>query len=106
GLSDLGTAGVADPADGVGDFRGQLERRGTLDSSLPEHSRAWLATFREAYPAEAIGVSWRNASFYQGITLLRKMYTLSRRDPIAGPRLAARLAPPAREAFEAAVNRG
>jgi tRNA A-37 threonylcarbamoyl transferase component Bud32 len=105
-LLDMDTAGVADPAYDVGHFLGQLERRCTLDSSLPEHSRAWLASFRDAYPAEAIGVSWRNVSFYQGVTLLRKMYTLSRRDPIAGPRLAARLAPPAQEAFEAAVNRG
>jgi len=101
-LLDLDTHGVADPAYDVGHFLGQLERRCTLDSSLPEHSRRWLAAFRDAYPAEAIGLSWRNVAFYQGVTLVRKMFTLSRRDPIAGPRLAARLARPAQAAFEAA----
>jgi phosphotransferase family enzyme len=105
-LLDMDTTCVADPAYDVGHFLGQLERRCTLDASLPEHSRRWLATFRAAYPAESLGMSWRNASFYQGVTLVRKMYTLARRDPIGGPRLAARLAGPAHAAFEAAVSRG
>jgi tRNA A-37 threonylcarbamoyl transferase component Bud32 len=103
-LLDMDTAGVADPAYDVGHFLGQLDRRCTLDLELPEHSRRWTAAFRDAYPAEAIGLSWRNVAFYRGVTLVRKMYTLSRRDPIAGPRLAARLARPAQAAFEAAVS--
>src|SRR5206468_10048040 len=35
-LLDMDTAGVSDPAYDVGHFLGQLERRCTLDSSLPE----------------------------------------------------------------------
>lgn len=99
-LLDLDTACHADPAYDVGHFLGQLERRCVLDASLPAHAKGWLACFREAYPAAALGVSWRNVSFYQGVTLFRKMYTLCERDPIGGPGLAARLAERARAAFE------
>jgi len=103
-LLDMDTTGVADPAYDVGHFLGQLERRCTLDTGLPEHSKQWLTSFRDAYPAAALGVSWRNVSFYQGVTLLRKMYTLARRDPLEGPRLAARLARPAQAALEASLS--
>jgi aminoglycoside phosphotransferase (APT) family kinase protein len=104
-LLDMDTAGLSDPAYDVGHFLGQLERRCTLDASLPAHSQTWLASFRAAYPAASLGVSWRNVSFYQGVTLVRKMYTLSRRDPIAGPRLALRLADRAHAALEASLSR-
>jgi tRNA A-37 threonylcarbamoyl transferase component Bud32 len=103
-LLDMDLAGVADPAYDVGHFLGQLERRCTLDAGLPEHSKQWLASFRDAYPAAQLGVSWRNVSFYQGVTLLRKMYTLARRDPLEGPRLAARLAGRAQAALEASLS--
>ena len=105
-LLDMDTAGLSDPAYDIGHFLGQLERRCTLDANLPAHSKRWLSSFREAYPAASLGVSWRNVSFYQGITLVRKMYTLSRRDPIGGPCLALRLAERARAAFEAAASGG
>src|SRR5262249_42313948 len=100
-LLDMDAARRGDPAYDVGHFLGQLERRCTLDSRLPPHARDWLSSFRDAYPADALGVSWRNVSFYRGVTLVRKMYTLSRRDPIGGPRLALRLVDPARRALEA-----
>ena len=102
-LLDLDTAAMADPAYDVGHFLGQLERRCVLDPTLPAHSAGWLSCIRDSYPAAALGVSWRNVSFYQGVTLIRKMYTLARRDPIAGPRLAYRLADRARVALEGAV---
>jgi len=102
-LLDLDAAGHGDPAHDVGHFLGQLERRCVLDLTLPAHAKRWLACFREAYPATTLGVSWRNVSFYQGVTLVRKMYTVSDRDPVGGPRLAARLAERARAAFESVV---
>ena len=105
-LLDMDAAGLADPAFDVGHFLGQLERRCTLDTSLPPRSRTWLSCFREAYRSAMPSVSWRNVSFYQGLTLLRKMYTLSRRDEIAGPRLAVQLVERARAAFETVVEEG
>jgi len=103
-LLDMDTTCLGDPAYDVGHFLGQLERRCVLDASLPAHAREWLSCFRVAYPATTLGVSWRNVSFYQGVTLVRKMYTLSQRDPIGGPQLASRLAERARAAFEAIVH--
>jgi hypothetical protein len=102
-LLDLDTAAMADPAYDVGHFLGQVERRCVLDPTLPAHAAGWLSCIRDAYPAVALGISWRNVSFYQGVTLIRKMYTLARRDPVAGPRLAYRLADRARAALENAV---
>jgi hypothetical protein len=99
-LLDMDTIARSDPAYDVGHFLGQLERRCVLDQSLPWHSRHWLACFRHAYPAAAIGVSWRNVAFYHGATLIRKLYTLARREPDAGPRLAPLLAERARAALE------
>lgn len=102
-LLDLDTAGKSDPAYDVGHFLGQLERRCVRDLTLPAHAKRWLACFRDAYGATGREVSWRNASFYQGVTLLRKMYTVSHRYPIEGRRLAARLGERARAAFEGVV---
>jgi aminoglycoside phosphotransferase (APT) family kinase protein len=102
-LLDLDTAGFADPAYDVGHFLGQLERRCVLDSSLPEHAQGWLSCFQEAYRSAMPGVPWRNVSFYQGLTLVRKMYTLCRREPIGGPKLAFRLAERARAVLEKVV---
>ena len=101
-LLDIDTVGRADPAYDVGHFLGQLERRCTLDTSLPWHAEGWLACFRDAYAATGPPVSWRNVAFYQGLTLVRKMFTLAGREPVEGPRLAALLAERARAAFECA----
>lgn len=103
-LLDFDTASLADPAYDVGHFLGQLERRCMLDASLPTDARAWLSCFRDAYAAESPNISWRNVSFYQGLTLVRKMATLSRRDPIRGAGLAARLARSAQSALEASLK--
>jgi tRNA A-37 threonylcarbamoyl transferase component Bud32 len=103
-LLDMDAAALADPACDVGHFLGQLERRCTLDASLPPRSHTWLSCFRDAYRSAMPGISWRNVSFYQGLTLLRKMYTLCRRDEIAGPRLAVLLVERARAAFEAVME--
>ena len=102
-LLDLDAAGHADPAYDVGHFLGQLERRCVRDLTLPAHAKGWVASFREAYPAADLGVSWRNVSFYQGATLVRKMYTLFDRDPVEAPRLCTLLAERARAAFESVV---
>jgi len=102
-LLDLDTAGQSDPAYDVGHFLGQLERRCVRDLTLPEHAKRWLADFREAYAATDMEVSWRNVSFYQGVTLLRKMYTVCHRNPVEGRWLAARLGERARAAFESVV---
>lgn len=99
-LLDMDTACRADPAYDLGHFLAQLERRCLTDKSLPAQAASWPACFRDAYPAEALGVSWRNVAFYQGVTLLRKTFTLCQRDPVGGPRLAVRLAKRARAAFE------
>jgi len=99
-LLDLDATRVGDPAFDVGHFLGQLDRRCTLDTSLPAEAATWPARFRDAYLAAAGDVSLRNVSFYQGLTLVRKMYTLCRRDPVAGPSLAVRLAERAWAAFE------
>jgi len=105
-LLDLDAAALADPAYDVGHFLGQLERRCVLDQTLPPHSREWLSCFRNAYRSAMPGISLRNVSFYHGLTLLRKMYTLCRRDTLGGPRLAAPLAERARAAFEAVAAGG
>ena len=105
-LLDLDAARRADPAYDVGHFLGQLERRCTLDANLPAHAGEWLSCFRETYRAAMPGVRWRNVSFYQGLTLVRKIDTLCRRDPLGGPRLAIRLAERARAALESVLPVG
>ena len=104
-LLDLDTMSCGDPAYDVGHFLGQLERRCTLDDTLPDHARDWVDGFLRAYPMASHGVSARNVSFYRGVTLFRKMYTLCSRDPVTGPRRAVRLAERARAALEAALPR-
>ena len=100
-LLDLDMAAWGDPAYDVGHFLGQLDRRCAVDSSVSAHAQEWLSSVRETYFAAMPGVSRRNASLYQGITLVRKMHTLCQRDPVKGQRLAARLAERAYAAFEA-----
>ena len=104
-LLDLDTMCSGDPAYDVGHFLGQLERRCTLDDTLPGHARDWVDGFLRAYPMASHGVSARNVSVYRGVTLFRKMYTLCSRDPVMGPRRAVRLAERARAALEAALPR-
>jgi tRNA A-37 threonylcarbamoyl transferase component Bud32 len=99
-LLDLDMFGYADPAYDAGHFLAQMERRYLLDPALPADSWEWLACFRDAYLAAMPGVSARNVSFYRGVTLVRKIYTVCRRAPVEGPTLAPRLAARARAALE------
>jgi len=92
--------GYTDPAYDAGHFLGQLERRCVWDTTLPAQAAQWLQCFRDAYLAAMPSVSARNVSFYHGLTLVRKMYTVCRRQPDEGPELVPRLAIRARAALE------
>ena len=68
--------------------------------ALPAHACQWLTCFREAYLAAMPRVSSRNVSFYRGLTLIRKIYTVCRRQPAEWPQLIPKLAVRARAALE------
>jgi len=99
-LLDWDMFGYADPAYDAGHFVAQLERRCTLDRTLPPEAGRWPGCFRDAYLAAMPQVSRRNVSFYRALTLLRKTYTVCRRQPAEGPLQAVRLAACARAALE------
>ena len=99
-LLDWDMFGYADPAYDAGHFVAQLERRCTLDRTLPPEAGRWPGCFRDAYLAAMPQVSPRNVSFYRALTLLRKTYTVCRRQPAEGPQQAVRLAACARAALE------
>jgi tRNA A-37 threonylcarbamoyl transferase component Bud32 len=107
-LLDLDLFGYADPAYDAGHFLAQLERRCLWDSTVSGHARQWLACFRDAYLAAMDAamrrVSPRNISFYRGLTLIRKIYTLCRTQPAEWPRLVPPLAVRARAALEEAAS--
>ena len=105
-LLDFDMFGYMDPAYDAGHFLAQLERRCLLDATLPADSERWLDCFRDAYLAAMPGVSPRNVSFYHGLTLVRKIYTVCRRQPIEGLRLAPLLAAQARAALTQAAPSG
>lgn len=104
-LLDLDMCGYTDPAYDAGHFLAQQERRCLLDSTLPPHSAQWLACFRDTYLAAMPHVSARNVAFYQGLTLIRKIYTLCMRRPAEWTRIMPPLAERARAALEAATTR-
>src|SRR6058998_7651 len=99
-LLDWDMFGYADPAYDVGHFVAQMERRCALDRALPPEAGRWPGCFRDAYLATMPQVSPRNVSFYGALTLLRKTYTVCRRQPAEGPQQAVRLAACARAALE------
>jgi len=99
-LLDWDMFGFADPAYDGGHFVAQLERRCTLDHTLPPEAGRWPGCFRDAYLAAMPEVSPRNVSFYRALTLLQKTYTVCRRQPAEGPHQAVRLAACARAALE------
>ncbi len=99
-LLDWDMFGYADPAYDAGHFVAQLERRCALDRTLPPEAGRWPGCFRDAYLAAMPQVSPRNVSFYRALTLLRKTYTVCRREPAEGPHQAVRLATCARAALE------
>ena len=103
-LLDLDMFGYADPAYDAGHFMAQLERQRLFDRELPEYASQWAACFHDAYLAAMPGVSARNISFYCGLTLMRKMYTVCLRFPSEGPKLVPLLAARAQEALEEAMS--
>jgi len=105
-LLDLDMFGYADPAYDAGHFMAQLERRRLSDRTLPQHATRWAASFHDAYLEAMPAVSPRNIAFYCGLTLMRKMYTVTRRFPEESPRLVPLLAARAEEALEEAMSPG
>ena len=103
-LLDLDMFGYTDPAYDAGHFLAQLERRCLLDLTVRAHAREWLDAFCDTYLAAMPKVSPRNVSFYRGLTLIRKIYTLCRRQPVEGPRLAPQLAARARATLAEVVS--
>src|SRR6266550_428558 len=99
-LLDLDAFGYADPAYDAGYFLAQLERKGLSDPARSAQTPGWLAAFWDAYLAEVPWVSPRNVSFYRGVTLMRKLYTVCRSEPTESRALVPRLAARASEALE------
>jgi len=104
-LLDLDMFGYTDPAYDAGHFLAQLERRCLREGVEPTVAGQWLAAFRDAY-LEAMPpprVSPRNLWFYHGITLVRKIYTLHRKQPPGWERLVVHLIAQARTALQEAM---
>ena len=91
-LLDLDMFGYTDPAYDVGHFLAQLERLVLVDPTVRAHAPEWLAAFGDAYLAEMPHVSPRNTWFYRALTLVRKIYTICRRERLEWPRLVPQLA--------------
>jgi len=103
-LLDLDMFGYTDPAYDAGHFLAQLARRCLFDPTVRAHRGQWLACFRDAYFAAMPKVSPRHVSFYRGLTLIRKIYTVCRRQPAEGPQLVPQLAARAEAALREAAS--
>jgi len=99
-LLDLDMFGYTDPAYDAGHFLAQLERRCLIDPTVRTFAPQWLGSFRESYLEAMPMVSPRNISFYRGMTLIRKIYTICRREPDRWPQLVPKLANHARQALQ------
>jgi len=99
-LLDLDMFGYTDPAYDAGHFLAQLERRCVLDPLLRAHTAQWLACFRDSYLEAMPKVSPRNLTFYRGLTLVRKIYTLCRKQTGEWPQMILQLAVRARAALQ------
>ena len=102
-LLDLDMFGYADPAYDIGHFLAQMERRCVVDLTARGLTTSWLTAFEEAYLAAMPRVSSRNVAFYRGLTLVRKMYTICRREPTQWEGTVSLLAWHAHAAFEEVV---
>ena len=102
-LLDLDRFGYSDPAYDAGHFLAQLERRCLSDGAPPELASGWLDCFRDAYRAAMPAVAPRHLAFYRGLTLIRKLATVSRRPPAGWTALVPQLAARARAALEEAA---
>jgi aminoglycoside phosphotransferase (APT) family kinase protein len=105
-LLDLDMFGYTDPAYDAGHFLAQLERRCLWDRTLPAHASQWRACFRDAYLAAMPRVSARNVSFYQGLTFVRKIYTIYRKQFPDRAQLVPQLATAAQTALQEVLASG
>ena len=105
-LLDLDMFGYADPAYDAGHFLAQLARRCLWDRTLPTHAGDWLACFRDAYLEAMPRVSARNVSFYQGLTFVRKIYTICRKQLPDWRQLVPQLATQAQAALKEVLTSG
>src|SRR5437667_2696528 len=103
-LLDLDMFGYTDPAYDVGHFMAQVERRCLVDPTVQAQAARWLAALRDAYLEAMPEVSSRNISFYRGLTLIRKIYTICRRQPAESARIVPLLADHARAALQAVAS--
>src|ERR1041385_6554422 len=101
-LLDLDMFGYTDPAYDAGHFLAQLERRCLVDPTVRSHLQEGDAALTEAYREAMPQVPPRNICFYRTLTLVRKSYTICRREPVQWPRLIPQFAERARAALEAA----
>ena len=99
-LLDLDMFGYADAAYDAGHFLAQVERRCVADRAPAAVACQWLTCFREAYLAARPQVSPGNVSFYRGLTLVRKIYSVRQRQPTRWPTIVSQLAARARGALE------
>jgi len=105
-LLDLDMFGYADPAYDAGHFLAQLQRGCLFDPLLQAHASQWLACFRDSYLAAMPKVSPRNVTFYCGLTLVRKIYTICRKQTAQWPQLVPQLAVHARAALQDVTSAG
>ena len=103
-LLDLDMFGYTDPAYDAGHFSAQMERRCLVDASVQSLAPLWIDSFCDAYLAAMPTVSLRNVFFYRGLTLIRKIYTICRREPAKWPQLVPKLAGRARAALQEVVS--
>ena len=97
---DFDTLCFSDPAYDIGHFLAQLERRGLTGKVNAGDAIQWSSCFRDAYLAAMPEVSPRNVSFYRGVTLVRKISTIYRREPERAAWLAPLIASGARAALK------
>jgi phosphotransferase family enzyme len=91
-LFDWDRFGYTDPAFDVGHFLAQLDRICIVDPQLQPYAPEWTASFTRAYFAAMPHVSRRNVEFFRAMTLVWKIHTICRVQPVAWPQLVPRLA--------------
>src|SRR2546427_978403 len=101
---DMDMFGYTDPAYDGGHFLAQLQRLCLSETSLSKHCFQLINSFRSTYQTAAPCVSAGNVSFYHGLTLLRKIYTVSRLQTPQRPRIASLLSQYAQAAFNELVS--
>ena len=101
---DMDMFGYTDPAYDGGHFLAQLQRLCLSETSLSKHCFQLINSFRSIYQTAVPGVSAGNVSFYHGLTLLRKTYTVSRQQTHQSPQIISLLSRYALAAFTELVS--